>query len=47
YGTIKKEEWQSNGAWVTIIDLPAGLQAEFLDKLNKLTHGRVQIKTLK
>lgn len=47
YGTIKKEEWQSDGAWVSIIDLPAGLQAEFLDKINKLTHGRVQIKSLK
>jgi len=47
YGTIKKEEWQSDGSWVSIIDLPAGLQAEFLDKINKLTHGRVQIKPMK
>jgi len=47
YGAIKKEEWQSDGSWVSIIDLPAGLQAEFLDKMNKLTHGRVQIKPLK
>ncbi len=47
FGTIKKEEWQSDGSWVSIINLPAGLQAEFLDKLNKLTHGRVQIKSLK
>ncbi|TFG04642.1 MAG: ribosome assembly factor SBDS [Promethearchaeota archaeon] len=44
---IKKEEWQSDGSWVSIISLPAGLQMELIDKLNKLTHGRVQTKLLK
>jgi ribosome maturation protein SDO1 len=44
---IKKEEWQSDGSWVSVVDLPAGLQIELLDKLNKLTHGRVQTKLLK
>ncbi|MFX1346383.1 MAG: ribosome assembly factor SBDS [Promethearchaeota archaeon] len=44
---IKKEEWQSDGAWVSIVNLPAGLQMELIDKLNKLTHGRVQTKLLK
>ena len=44
---IKKEEWQSDGSWVSIASLPAGLQMELIDKLNKLTHGRVQTKLLK
>jgi ribosome maturation protein SDO1 len=44
---IKKEEWQSDGSWVSVVSLPAGLQMELIDKLNKLTHGRVQIKFLK
>jgi ribosome maturation protein SDO1 len=44
---IKNEEWQSDGSWVSVVDLPAGLQMELLDKLNKLTHGRVQTKILK
>jgi ribosome maturation protein SDO1 len=44
---IKKEEWQSDGSWASVVDLPAGLQMELLDKLNKLTHGRVQTKLLK
>ncbi|MFX1311111.1 MAG: ribosome assembly factor SBDS [Promethearchaeota archaeon] len=47
YSQIKKEEWQSDGSWVSIINLPAGLQLELIDKLNKLTHGRVQTKLLK
>ncbi|TFF86272.1 MAG: ribosome assembly factor SBDS [Promethearchaeota archaeon] len=44
---IKKEEWQSDGSWVSIVSLPAGLQMELIDKLNKLTHGRVQTKIVK
>ncbi len=47
YAQIKKEEWQSDGSWVSIISLPAGLQMELMDKLNKLTHGRVQTKLMK
>ncbi|MHA1150237.1 MAG: ribosome assembly factor SBDS [Promethearchaeota archaeon] len=44
---IKKEEWQSDGSWVAVVNLPAGLQMELIDRLNKLTHGRVQTKLLK
>jgi len=44
---IKKEEWQSDGSWVSVVSLPAGLQMELIDKLNKLTHGRVQTKLIK
>ena len=44
---IKKEEWQSDGSWVSVVSLPAGLQMELIDKLNKLTHGRVQTKLMK
>ena len=39
--------WAPDGSWVGILDLPAGMEAEFLEKINKLTHGRVQIKILK
>jgi len=44
---IKQEEWQKDGSWVSIVDLPAGMQMELIDKLNKLTHGRVQTKLMK
>ncbi|UCC19965.1 MAG: ribosome assembly factor SBDS [Promethearchaeota archaeon] len=47
YVQIKKEEWQSDGSWVAVVNIPAGLQMELVDKLNKLTHGRVQTKILK
>jgi ribosome maturation protein SDO1 len=47
FGRIKQGEWQSDGSWAGTIDLPAGLEAEFLEKINGLTHGRALIKVLK
>ena len=47
FSQIKKEEWQSDGSWVSVISMPAGLQMDLIDKLNNLTHGRVQTKLLK
>ena len=47
YGKIKQDEWQNDGSWVGIADMPAGMEAEFLEKINKLTRGRAQIKILK
>ncbi len=47
FAHIKQSEWQTDGSWVGVVTLPAGLQMEFLDALNKLTHGRVQTKLMK
>ncbi len=47
YGTITKEEWQKDGSWIGVMELPGGMQAEFLDRISKLTHGRVETKVLK
>ncbi len=46
-GTIIKEEWQSDGSWIGVVEIPAGMQGEFLDMLNKKTHGEVQTKLLR
>jgi len=47
FGTIKQEEWQANGAWVAIVEMPAGLHGDFLEKLGKITQGTIQTKILK
>lgn len=47
YTQIKKSEWQNDGSWIGVVDLASGMQAEFLDRINKATHGRVQTKVLK
>lgn len=47
FGKIVKEEWQKNGSWIGVVELPAGLQIEFFDKLNKKTKGEVETKIIK
>lgn len=47
FGKITKEEWQKDGSWVGIVEIPAGLQSEFFEKLNQKTKGDVETKILK
>lgn len=43
---IKSEEWKSD-AWIAVMEMPAGMQAEMLDRLNSLTHGRAESRIIK
>ncbi|HEV8290231.1 MAG TPA: ribosome assembly factor SBDS [Candidatus Norongarragalinales archaeon] len=45
YG-ISKEEWLNDGSLACIVEMPAGIQGEFYDRLNKMTGGQVQTKQL-
>ncbi len=47
YGSLEREDWQSDGSWIGIIKLPAGMQTDFYDKINDVTKGNVSIKILK
>jgi len=47
FGSLEREEWQSDGSWIGIIKIPAGMQTEFYDKLNDVTKGNVSTKILK
>jgi ribosome maturation protein SDO1 len=47
FGTLERENWQSDGSWIGIIRLPAGMQNDFYDKLNDVTKGNVSTKILK
>jgi ribosome maturation protein SDO1 len=46
FGRIVKDEWQNDGSLVAVVELPAGLQQDFFDELNKLTHGNCETKVL-
>jgi ribosome maturation protein SDO1 len=46
-GRIAKDEWQADGSWIAIIEVPGGLRGELIDALNNLTRGRAEIKILK
>ena len=47
FGTLEREDWQSDGSWIGIIRLAAGMQTEFYDKINDVTKGNVSTKILK
>jgi ribosome maturation protein SDO1 len=46
-GHIAKDEWQKDGSWIAIVEVPAGLRGELIDALNNLTRGRAELKILK
>lgn len=47
FGSILKEEWQTDGTWIGLVEFPAGLQADLLDRLNTKTKGNVETKIVK
>ncbi|WP_321507008.1 ribosome assembly factor SBDS [uncultured Methanoregula sp.] len=44
--TMEKDEWLKDGSWVCVVRIPAGIQIEFYDLINKLTKGEGQVKIL-
>ena len=44
--TMEKDEWLKDGSWVCVVKIPAGIQVEFYDLINKLTKGEGQVKIL-
>jgi ribosome maturation protein SDO1 len=47
FGTVLKDQWQNDGSLLSIVEIPAGLQQDFFDELNKMTKGEVETKLLK
>lgn len=44
--TMEKDEWQKDGSWICVVRIPAGIQGEFYDLINKLTKGEGVVKIL-
>jgi ribosome maturation protein SDO1 len=42
----ESEEWLANGSLQAVLNIPAGMQLDFYDKLNSVTHGAVQSEDL-
>jgi len=47
FGTLKKEEWQANGALKVILDIPAAARANVMDRLGSVTKGTASIEVSK
>jgi ribosome maturation protein SDO1 len=46
YGSVSREEWQSDGSLVAVVEMPAGMYGSFIEKIGKLTQGTIQTKVL-
>jgi len=46
YGLVEREEWQPDGSWIGIMEIPAGVIDELKMKLNNRTHGGAAVKLI-
>lgn len=44
--TMEKDEWQKDGSWICVVRIPAGIQNDFYDLVNKITKGEGVVKIL-
>jgi len=47
FGKLVKDEWQNDGSWIGVVQIPAGMQPDFYDLVNKLTKGEAETKLLR
>lgn len=47
FGEIVNEEWQQDGSWIAIVEIPGGLQDKFASKLAEISGGEAETKTIK
>lgn len=47
FGTKLREDWQNDGSLLVLLEIPGGLESDFYDKINALTHGNVEAKVQK
>ncbi|MCX6694193.1 MAG: ribosome assembly factor SBDS [Methanomicrobiales archaeon] len=43
---VEKDEWQKDGSWICVVRVPAGVQGEFYDEVNRLTKGQGETRIL-
>ncbi|MFO7710986.1 MAG: ribosome assembly factor SBDS [Candidatus Woesearchaeota archaeon] len=46
FGKIVQEEWQSDGGWKGVIEIPGGLEPELYETLSKKCHCEVQTRVI-
>jgi len=45
-GKVLRDDWQSDGSLVLVLEIPAGTQETLENELSKLTHGEIELKIL-
>jgi len=46
FGMVEREEWQPDGSWIGVMEIPAGVITELTAKLNDRTKGHANVKLL-
>jgi len=46
FGDLRREEWQSDGSWVGVVQFPAGMQNEFYNLANEVSSGNAETRIL-
>jgi ribosome maturation protein SDO1 len=46
YGIVEREEWQADGSWIGLMEIPAGVIDELTAKLNNRTRGGASVKLI-
>lgn len=44
---MEKEEWQKDGSWICVVRIPAGIQGDFYEMINRVTRGQGEVRLLK
>jgi len=44
--TVEQNEWQKDGSWIAVVRIPAGIQEEFYDLVNKISRGNAETRIL-
>lgn len=39
---LLKDSWDSDGSLIAVVEIPAGIQEEFFNEINKITHGETE-----
>ena len=46
FGKVIKEEWQKDGSYIAVFDIPGGVEEEFYQKVNALTKGEAETRLI-
>lgn len=44
FGVVEREEWQADGSWIGMMEIPAGLITELTNRLKEKTKGSANVK---
>ena len=47
FAKILKDEWQNDGSLHLMVEIPAGLQNDLMDKLSGITKGEAEVSIVK